>query len=126
AERERLDDVIVGPETEADEAVYFVAASGEHYHRYLAFTADDLEDLPAIEFGQHHVEQHQVRLRCAEHRQRPLAGGCDLGIEPGVAEVTIQGAGDTRFVLYDQHLHDGTCGVAGSGCRRRTGSFWNT
>ena len=60
ARRERLRDVIVGTELEADDAICFLAAGGEHDHRQLRARSDPAAQVEAVRPGKHHVEDDEI------------------------------------------------------------------
>ena len=57
---ERLDDVVVGAELEAEHAVGLVAAGGEHDHRHALVGAQLAQQVEARAVGEHDVEEHEV------------------------------------------------------------------
>ena len=59
--------------------------------------------LRAVEFGQHDVQQHQVKWGVFKggQRRRPVPGRC--GLIPRVPEIGPQQLLDVRLVLYDQN-----------------------
>ena len=71
-EGERLDEVVIGAELEPLDAVVDLVARAEEKHRRLPLPADALQHRPAVDPGQHHVEQDQVVLgrvaRCKPSR----------------------------------------------------------
>ena len=64
--RERLGEVVVRADREPDEQVGLVVAGGEHQHRHRPVGLDPAAHLQAVEAGQHHVEDDEVRLSGAE------------------------------------------------------------
>ena len=54
---ERLGQVVVGAELQADDAVHIFAAGREHDDRHFAFLAQAAQDFEAIHARQHHVQQ---------------------------------------------------------------------
>ena len=73
ADRERLRDVVVGAELEAEHLVELVVARGEHDDRDGALGAQPPADLEAVDSRQHDVEHDEVDLLLAEASQRLLA-----------------------------------------------------
>ena len=75
ADAERLDDVVVGAQLEADHAIDLLALCGQHHDRRLAgaclAAADPAADLGARDVGQHQVQQNDVG-REALHRRQPV------------------------------------------------------
>ena len=70
AQRERLGDVVVGAELEAEDLVDLLGLRGEHDDRHGAARAQAPAHLEAVEPGHHHVEHDEVERRLAEARQR--------------------------------------------------------
>ena len=60
---ERLDDIVVGAELEADDPVGLGPARGEHDHRHVGGAAQLAQHVAPVAVGQHEVEQHDVRRR---------------------------------------------------------------
>ena len=75
--RERLDDVVIRTELEADDTVDLVGPGGQQDHRDVARRPDRLQDRQTVGSGQHHVEHHQGRTVAAQPTQR-LVAVCDL------------------------------------------------
>ncbi len=73
AGRERLDDVVVGAELEADDPVDLLAASGQHDDRHVRGLAHLPAEVPPVTVGQHHVEQDHVGLGSLARRLRASA-----------------------------------------------------
>jgi hypothetical protein len=62
ARRERFAHVVVGAELEPDHAIDLIAARGDHHDRQpAAFAAQRAHDIEAVDDGEPHVEQQQVR-----------------------------------------------------------------
>ncbi len=77
AQREGLDEVVVGARVEAGDAVVDLPARGEHQHRRaVASVAQAPADLEAVEVGHGDVEDHRVAGIGAEALQRlgPVRG----------------------------------------------------
>ena len=86
---ERLGDVVVGADLEADDAVDLVALGRQDDHRRRhALAAQDAEHLDAAHAGQHHVEEDEVEPLAAGGLERRLAigGGGDLVALAGQVE----------------------------------------
>ena len=67
AHAERLRQVVVGADGQADDEVGLVVAGGEHQHRDVAVLLDAAAHLQAVEAREHQVEEHQVGVQ--ERRQ---------------------------------------------------------
>ena len=98
-----LGDVVVGTHLEAGDLVDGLALGGEHDDGHLGRLTDGAADAPAVETGEHQVQQHQIRLGGAEELQTLVAvgGGDDpialfLQIEP-------QELRNVGIVLHDEH-----------------------
>ena len=76
AHRERLGDVVVGAELEAEHLVDLLRLGREHDDRHRrALRAQPLADLEAVHPRQHQVEHHEVELLLGEARERLAAVG---------------------------------------------------
>ena len=95
AQAERLGDVVVGAELQADDLVELGVLGGQHDDRHARFGADDAADLDARQLGQHQVEQDEVRA---------------LGTELGQGLAAVGGGDDPESVGFervDQRLAQG-------------------
>ena len=76
AHRERLGDVVVGPELEAEHLVDLLRLGREHDDRHgRALRAQPLADLEPVDPRQHQVEHDEVELLLGEARERLAAVG---------------------------------------------------
>ena len=102
---ERLREVVVGAQLEADDALGLLGAGGQHDDRdrrgRLVGTKQPA-DLQAVDVRQHQVEHQQLRRTRRDRLQRLAAGGGALGEETGLVEITSDELGDVRIVLDDQ------------------------
>jgi hypothetical protein len=57
---ERLGQIVVGPELEADDSVGILTARGQHQDRHVTHCAQPREKTEPIEPGKHYVEHHDV------------------------------------------------------------------
>jgi len=71
---ERLRQVIVGADLEADDPVRVVAARGQHEDRHLRTHPDPAADFEAVDVGQHDVQDDGVEARAGDRRQAVEAG----------------------------------------------------
>ena len=80
ARAERLGQVVVGADREADDLVDLLGAGGQHQDVGVRELADPPADLQAVDAGQHQVEDDQVRARVAGQREggRAVAGRQDV------------------------------------------------
>src|ERR1051325_9390721 len=80
AHAERLRDVVVGAELEADHLVGLLGAGREHEDWRRRVTANDPADLEAAHIREHYVEKQHVRLLFGDQMQGSFAAG---GAEDG-------------------------------------------
>ena len=108
AHRERLHEVVVGADLERVHAVVLGAARGDDDDRRAdPLGARRLDQLPAVELGQHQVEHADVGVLEPEAREPELAAADDDRIEPGRDEMARHPVGDHVVVLDDQDLGHG-------------------
>ena len=101
---ERLHQVVVGAELEADDAVGLEAAGGEHDDRHLRRRADGAADVAPVDVGQPQVEQDDVGLGPAHRLDARGAGRRQLDPEALALERRAQRIRDRRLVLDHDHL----------------------
>jgi hypothetical protein len=70
AHGERLGDVVVRPELEAEHLVDLLGLRGEHDDRHRGARAQAAADLEAVHPREHHVEDHEVEGLLAEAGER--------------------------------------------------------
>ena len=68
------------------------------------FGAHRLDQLPAVEAGEHEIEDARVGLLVSESRESLLAVGDPDRVESGRAEVSRHPLGDDLVVFDDEHL----------------------
>ena len=101
---ERLGQIVVGAHFQADDAIGFLAARGEHDDRNLRAGAHVAAQREPVVARQHHVEHDDVRPRRFERRPHALAVG-DRGDAVAVLlQVIAQQAADFEVVVDDQHV----------------------
>src|SRR5258707_6677223 len=102
ARTKRLDQIIVGAQFQALNAVIFISASGEHENRSFGPGANAAADLKTVERRQHDVENHKVRM-LARVQSQPIGpiSGDDDGI-PSVSQIEIEQVNNTFFILNNQ------------------------
>src|SRR5581483_11992149 len=115
ARAERLRDVVVRADAEADELVHLLAAGREHDHGDGRAGAQAAADFEAIDARQHHVEHHQVRRESLERLDRGEAVADGADVVAVTAQVAFDDVGDHALVLDDEDAAAGT----GRGERRR-------
>lgn len=87
---EGLGHVVLGAELEAHDLVHLGAAGAEHHHGgEMARLAQVAEDLEAVELGEHHVEDDQVKRLGAGEGQTVLAVGGEGHVVPLGREVHL-------------------------------------
>ena len=102
AHGEGLGHVVVGADFEADDAVDFVVAGGEHEDGDRAGATDLAADLEAVHAGEHEVEHDHVGPGGVGKVEGALAVGGGFDVVALAAEVVGDGAGQACFVLDDQ------------------------
>ena len=100
---ERLGQVVVRTRIEPPDLVSLGPEGREHEDRDVAHVPDPLQDLPAVEVGEPHVEDHDVRVVLVELADAVSALGSlghreALSFQEGAQELP-----DVDFVLDDQH-----------------------
>ena len=106
ARAERLGDVVVGAELEADDAVELLALRGQHDERQAGGRGVALEqarELEAVEARQHQIEDDEVGETAANRLESAVAPAFDRHSEAGALEVELQHFGDVRLVFDDQN-----------------------
>jgi hypothetical protein len=91
---ERLGNVIIRPNLQADDAVHHVAAAREHDDAHIRARPDLLGELDPILTGQDEVEEHKVD-------PRPIQAGAHSGSVLGGADAEA-----LTFEVAGQHLPD--------------------
>ena len=102
ARAERLGEVVVGTELEAQQLVELVVARGEHDDRDGRVTPKLAGDVEAVEPRQPEVEDDEIRAALADRRQRRRAVAGRQHREARVLEVVAGERGDLRFVVDDE------------------------
>ena len=120
---ERLDDVVVGAELEAQHPVGLVAAGGEHDHRHALVGAQLAQQVEARAVGEHDVEEHEVGALAAGDLEAGGERAGRLRAEALAGEGFRQRNRDRLLVLDEQHhprldVHALIVGGLGR-CRRR-------
>jgi hypothetical protein len=111
AEVEGLDQVVVGADVEAADAVVQLSARGEHEDRRPAVAlAQHAADLEAVAVGQHHVQDDAVVVPHGCLRQRAVAVADHVDGVALVAQPTADGPRQLRVVLDEQQPHVAPCG----------------
>src|SRR3954453_1610337 len=108
---ERLDDVVVGAELEADHAVGLLAPGGQHDDRHLRVAPDLAGDVVARAVGEHEVEQDEVRADGRRLLERGGGGAGHLEMEALAREGLGEGLRDGRLVLDQEDRPPAGCHV---------------
>ena len=107
AHAERLDDVVVGADLEADDAVDLLALRGAHDHRDVAralLLAQSPADLGAGEIRQHQIEHDHVGQRIGGRARQALPAAVrEPDREALGAQVVLERGGEVDLVLDDQY-----------------------
>src|SRR5438270_9454825 len=104
--RERLRDVVVRAELQADELVALLVAPAEDEDRDRRVATEGPRDVEAIELRQAEVQHDEIGMlrACARERLRPIGGARDR--ESRVLEVVPGELDDLRLVVDDEdRLH---------------------
>ena len=99
AEAERLDDVVVCAELQADDPVDLLALGGDDDDRHVGAGAQQPADLGPVDVGEPEVEQHEIGKRGGERRS---AGRDAADVEAFAPESLDEGLRDRVVVLDDQ------------------------
>jgi hypothetical protein len=99
---ERLRDVVVRAELQAADLVGLGAARGHHEDRDPAELADPLDHLPAVEAGQGHVEDDEVRVPLIELAQRLVAARREDRLVARRGHPQLQQRGELGLVFDDE------------------------
>ena len=102
AQRERLGDVVVGAELEAEDLVDLLGLGGEHDDRDGVAGADPPADLQPVHPGHHHVEHDEVEVALVEARQRLTAVGGGRHLVAVLAQREAQQRLDRLLVVGQQ------------------------
>ena len=102
ARRERLRDVVVGADLEAEHAVDLLVARGQHHDREIGAVADLAADVEAVDARQADVEDDDADLVAAELGERVLAGAHPQHAVAVRAEVAANQLADRELVLDDE------------------------
>ncbi len=106
AKLEGLEQVVVGAQVQAVDAVVEPVARGEHQHRRgIAAFARAPQHLGAVLARQAQVEQHAGVVAVAERALRQLAVAHPVGRPAGALERLLQAAPDHFVVFHQQYTH---------------------
>ncbi len=104
-EGEGFHQVVVGTQFEAADTVLQLVAGGEEEHRHIVLLAQHFHDLPTVQAGQHHVEDHQVVA--VLQRQVETVGAVLRPVDriARLAEALLQVLAGLRIVFDHQDAH---------------------
>ena len=106
-EIERLDHVIIRAGVETFDAVARLVARGEHENGSCFDFAEALENFPAVELGQHHIQDDGVVVVALGFVETVLAVGGGVHGVAFLAQRLRDAAKQVRFVFHDQDSHSG-------------------
>ncbi len=110
--RERLDEIVVGPQLQALDPILHLIAGGQEQHgHFQAPVTQGLQHLPAVQARQHDIQDHQVVLAVDGHVQAIGAIGHQVRAVARLAQSLAQVGPGLGFVLDDQYLHARSLGV---------------
>ncbi len=101
ARLERLGQIVVGADLQADDAVCGIPARGEHQHRRVLFRAQLAAHLESVDVGQHQVEHQRVKRLMRKPLESGAASGLDRNAKPRLAEILGNHLGEPGIV-FDQ------------------------
>jgi hypothetical protein len=81
-------------------------ASGEKKHQgATAFLAEATENLPAIQTGEHYVENDEIELEFLREVQTIQSIERNIDDEPCLSQPLLEELGGLDFVFYDENSH---------------------
>src|SRR5581483_446580 len=110
ARRERLDDVVVGADLQADDAIDFLRSRRQDENGKLdVLSPQRADDVEPVDHRQTEIEQQQVRAVARRAQSRgSVAGG--VAAEPFALEVVDEEVADRLLVLRHHDPHDAHAG----------------
>ncbi len=111
---ERLGEVVVAAELEAEHAVDLAVARGEEDHRDLGGLAQAPAHLQPVDVGEPHVEHHETGMVRLDRLQPGFAGRRLEDAEAVTRQVQVDEIGDVGLVVDDDD------GASFHGVNRRT------
>jgi hypothetical protein len=100
---ERLDDVVVGTELEADNTIRLEPARGEHDHRHRRRPSELATDVAPVDVGKHQIEQDDVHLVAGCGVEPSATGRRMLDLEAFAFERPDERCRDRLLVFDQQH-----------------------
>ncbi len=117
ARLERLRQIVVGADLEADDAVHGVAARGQHQDRHVGGLADAAADFEPVGVGQHQVEHQRVELLALQPLLALARGRRGGDAKARVAEIVADHAGEALVVVDDENAAGHGVTIAARGPR---------
>ena len=111
--RERLGDVVIGAEFQADDLVDLAVLGGQHDHRNVGPLAQRPADLAARQTGKHQVQQHEIGAVPVESLDRVRPGRADRYLEALPAQHVGQGIAERLLILDHEHPCHFTASLTG-------------
>ena len=107
---ERLDEVVVGPEGEAAQAVRLTRLRRQHEDRHRGVAAERGAHLLARQVGEHQIQHDEVRCLGRHRVEGTSAGGRRPDLETVAAQIRRSDLDDPGFVIDDEDrtAHAGT------------------
>lgn len=99
----RFGEVVIGAEFEADDFVDIIGAGGEHEDGELAGSADLATDFPAIEAGEHEIENDEIWRRLVDEGKGVVAVGDGGDGELFTLEIGGGEVADIGFIVDDEN-----------------------
>src|SRR5512146_1076634 len=113
---ERLGYVVIRAEVESRQLVVFLGLGCKHENWYCALRTQATADLHAINTGQHHVENYQIRRRHGSEAESSCAIWRLDHRESSGLEIMRQHLTNAAFVIHNQYsAHRGfnvLCGIS--------------
>ena len=101
---EGLHDIVVRAHLQTGHLVFQLALGGHHDDRGLVRLPDLPAHAPAVQHGEHDVQQHQVRREAVE-QGHPLAAVCrHLGLEALLLQIELEELGDIAVIFHDKYF----------------------
>ena len=101
---EGFHDIVIRPHLQAGHLVLQLAFGSHHDDGRLAGLTDLSAHAPAVQHGEHDVQQHQVRRKAVE-QGHPLAAVCrHLRLEALLLQIELEQLGNIAVVFHNKHF----------------------